>query len=213
MYSRDSVEKAVEECLALAKGKRKFIQSIDLALNLRGVDFSKPENRLSLDVVLSFQPKTRKVAVFAEGTLATEAKASANLVIGSAEIAAIASDKKRSKELLGYALLASPTLMAAVGKTLGTLLAPRGKMPKPIPPGAKVSELVDAAKRTVTLRMRGKFLPSVGCIVGNEAMEKEKIAENVLAVLEAVSKHVGEANIASAYVKATMSPAIEIPAK
>jgi large subunit ribosomal protein L1 len=213
VYSRDSVEKAVEQCLSEAKGKRKFIQSIDLAVNLRGMDFTKPENRLSLEVVLPYQPKARKVAVFAEGAQATEAKAKADLVINSTEIPVIGADKKRAKELLDYSLLATPAMMAPIGKALGTLLAPRGKMPRLVSPNARITEIVDSARRTVTIRMRGKYLPSVGCIVGNENMPKEQIAENISAVMEAISKRVGDANVANAYVKATMAPAVPMSSK
>ncbi|MDD5171488.1 MAG: hypothetical protein PHF60_00435 [Candidatus ainarchaeum sp.] len=67
----DGIAKALED-----KGKKKFKQSVELIINMRGIDFAKSENRLNLDIVL---PKGKggkelKSAVFAEGNMADEAR-------------------------------------------------------------------------------------------------------------------------------------------
>ncbi|MFH1443209.1 MAG: 50S ribosomal protein L1, partial [Candidatus Micrarchaeota archaeon] len=92
---------AIEEILK-EKGKRKFVQSIDLAVNLRDVDFKKPENRVNVDVVLPYAPRESKVAVFADGQMAVDAKKIVDLVISGEEISTYATDKKKQKELLKY---------------------------------------------------------------------------------------------------------------
>jgi large subunit ribosomal protein L1 len=213
IVDKNAVQKALEACLSESKGKRKFTQSVDLAINFKDLDFTKAENRLNLDVVLPHAPRDLKVAVFADGTLAFEAKKVLDKVIEGAEIAGIAGDKKKQKELLGYSLLAAPQLMAQVGKQLGQLLGARGKLPKPIMPGANLKELVENAKKSVNLKTKGKNLPSVHCIVGKETMNPNELVENILAVLEAVEKVVPEPKIKSVFVKTTMGKAVKVGAQ
>ena len=87
-------KKKIQEALAKVfedKGKRKFKQSVELIVNFRGIDFSKTEHRLNLDVAL---PKGKggkepKIAVIAEEAMANQAKnAKADLIILSQEISA-----------------------------------------------------------------------------------------------------------------------------
>ncbi|NYZ74762.1 50S ribosomal protein L1, partial [Candidatus Micrarchaeota archaeon] len=82
---KKSIDKAVEQALA-NKSERKFTQSVDIAINFRDLDFKKPENRVNVDVVLPHAAKQVKVAVFAEGQLAVDAKKVADAVFGSADI-------------------------------------------------------------------------------------------------------------------------------
>lgn len=210
VFDKNSVSKAVSQAVASGKGKRKFLQSVDIAINFRGVDFSKPENRVNLDVVLPFAPKLSKIAIFADGQAATEAKAFADLVIPSSEINSYASDKGKQKTLLQCATLATPNLMAVVGKALGPVLSKKSKLPKPIMPNANLKELVDRTRRSVSLRTKGKQLPVVHCSVGRENLPEEQIVENILAVLENVFKKINESQIASIYVKTTMGPAVKV---
>jgi len=200
-----AVSKALE-----GKGSRKFTQTLDLGINFKGVDFSKQENRLNLDVML---PKglgrTIKVAVFADGQMALDAKnAKADLVIAGSEIPALATNPQKLKELLEYESLATPPLMAVVGKNLGQFLGTRGKLPKPIM-GGTITDLIERAKRAVKVRSKGKFLPVVHVGVGTEAMPVDDLTDNVEAVIDKVKGKVGEHAIKSVYVKLTMgAPAI-----
>ncbi|HIH19643.1 TPA: 50S ribosomal protein L1 [Candidatus Micrarchaeota archaeon] len=209
-FERKNVEKAVADALA-QKGERKFTQSIDLAINFKDIDFKKAENRLNLEIALPYAPRQMQVAVFADGQLGVEAKkAGAEEIITSAEIDVIAKDKKRQKELLQYALLAAPQLMVTIGKALGQLLGTKGKLPKPIPPNAPLATLISTARRTIIVKSKGKFLPSVHCTVAKENTPADQITENVLAVLEAVEKKVSEQNIKNVFVKTTMGKPVKI---
>jgi len=203
MAEKKKIEEAVRSCLQ-DKGKRKFTQSIDLAINFTGVDFKKAENRLNVDIVLPAGGKESKIAVFADGEVAAEAKKHADLVIPGSEIPAYAADKAKQKELVKYSLLASPQLMPVIGKQLGQILASSGKLPRPIMPNVNVAALITATRKTVSLKSKGKFLPSVHCLVGREDMKEEDLVANVMAVLEAVEKKISETNISSIYVKTTM---------
>ncbi|MEK6843621.1 MAG: 50S ribosomal protein L1 [Candidatus Micrarchaeota archaeon] len=201
--------KAVDEILK-EKGKRKFPQSIDLAVNLREVDFKKPENRVNVDVVLPNAPRESKVAVFADGQMAVDAKKVVEKVISGDEIKAIAQDRKKQKELLEYTLLASTQLMTVVGKELGQLLGAKGKLPKPIAPNANIKELALRTSKTINIKTKGKNLPVLHCIVGKENMNAEQIVENIQAVLDALLKKLTEQQIDSLYVKLTMGKPFKI---
>ncbi|MBU0532894.1 50S ribosomal protein L1 [Candidatus Micrarchaeota archaeon] len=196
----EAVNKALED-----KGKRKFSQSVEIVINMRSIDFSKSENRLNLDILL---PKGKggkelKSAVFAEGSMADEAKkASADLVIGPNEITAYA-DKTKAVDLAeNYFLLADPKMMGVVAKSLGQFLGKRGKLPKPIT--GNIKELIDRSKKTVRIVSKGKYLPTAQTIIGTETMSLDDLIENAEAVYDAVKNKVKEGNIKSVYVKLTM---------
>lgn len=211
MFEKKQIEAAVEKALAEGKGKRKFVQSVDLAINFKDLDFKKAENRLNVDVVLPRAPKPVKITVFADGQLALDArKADAEFIVAGAEIPSYATNKTKQKELLDCATLASPQLMAVVGKSLGQILAVKGRLPKPILPNSNLTELFDKTRRTVTLKSKGKFLPCVHCIIGTETMPAPQIAENITEVLEALEKKVADSQIKSVFVKTTMGKPVKI---
>ena len=212
VFENDKVAKAVTAMLAEGKGKRKFKQSVDIAINFRDIDFNKPENRITLEVILPYAPRPVEVAVFADGQLAVDMKKLVPLVIGSEQIPAYASDKKKQKELLNYSLLSQTQLMAAVGKALGQVLGSKGKLPKPIMPNSNLVDIVEKAKRAVTLRTKGKYLPVVHCIVGNEEMTDKQLAENAVAVIDAVKHKASEGKIKSIYIKMTMGKPVAVAA-
>jgi len=201
---REQITTAVNAALA-EKGKRKFTQSVELALNFRGIDFSKQDNRLNIEVAL---PKGKgrdvKVAVFADGQLALDAKnAGVELVISGAEIPKLATDKPRLKSFMKYEFLAQPQLMSVIGKSLGQVLGTKDRLPKPVM-GAALPALIERARKTVKIKTKGKYLPTVHCLVGTENMSADDIADNIEAVYEAVKTKLHEENIKSAYVKLTM---------
>jgi large subunit ribosomal protein L1 len=73
--------------------------------------------------------------------------------------------------------------------------------------------MVDQAKRTITLKTKGKYLPTVNCIIGNEELSAEELADNVMAVLEALNKKIADTNMRSVFVKTTMGKAFKLEAR
>lgn len=65
----------------------------------------------------------------------------------------------------------------------------------------------------MTLKTKGKYLPTVNCLIGNEEMSGEELADNVVAVLDALGKKVSDTNVRNAYVKATMGGSFKIEAR
>ena len=121
--------------------KRKFAQTWDLAINLKGMNLKKPENRFNLEYALpAGRGKPVKVGVIVD-TLATEAKKlDVDLVITKQEIPGIVKNKKLLKKIANEIdwFYGEVSLMPLIGKSFGVVLGPRGKVPKPIPPKANL---------------------------------------------------------------------------
>ena len=202
----DAINKALED-----KGKKKFKQSVELIINMRGIDFAKSENRLNLDVVL---PKGKggkelKSAVIVEPSATEEArKAGADLVITPDKIADYAAKEKITDLSKNYFLLAQPALMGAVAKSLGQYLGKKGKLPKPIT--GNIGELIRRSKSSIRIVSKGKYLPVAQSLIGTEVMSSEDLVENAETVYDAVKNKVNEGNIKSVYVKLTMGNAIKV---
>ncbi|MEM0094653.1 MAG: hypothetical protein QXF41_02770 [Candidatus Micrarchaeaceae archaeon] len=196
-----------EKFINSEKGKRKFKQSVELAINFKGIDFSKQENRLNMSILLPHpKGKSTKLAVFANSApLISESKKLGIEVINGSDIATIASDKLKLKSLLNYTLFAEPALMPVVAKSLGQFLGPRDMMPKPLMDSGALSGLSAEADRRITLKSKGKYLPTVHCMVGKEDMQPKEIYENVEEVLNSIAKKLGRTHIKSVYVKLSMS--------
>ena len=206
----DAIDKILEES---KKQNRKFKQNIDLVFNLVNVDLSIPKNRVDEEILL---PKGRgsetKIALFASGELALKSKKYVDLLIKPEEIEDLSSDKKSFKKITDshHFFIAEAPLMPTIGKTLGTVLGPRGKMPKPVPPNADLSVLTKNLRNTVKVRSKGNR--TFHTIAGNEDMSSEDIAKNVEAIikrLEGVLER-GRLNIGSVFIKTTMGPSEKI---
>jgi len=169
---------AVEKILEESKKlKRKFKQNIDLVVNLKNLDLNNPKNRVNEEIVLPHgRGNEAKIALFASGELAVKSKKHVDL------------------------------LMPTIGKTLGTVLGPRGKMPKPVPPHADVSGMVKNLRNTI--KISSKSSRTFHTVAGNAEMSKEHIAENVDAIIKRLEGALerGRANIGSIYIKTTMGP-------
>jgi large subunit ribosomal protein L1 len=203
---------AVQKALESAK-KRNFVETVELAINLRDVDLSIPKNRIQEDIVLpAGRGKILKICGIGGGELALKAKDVADLVISPDELGALADDKKQAKKVansIDYFIAEAP-LMAVVGKRLGTVLGPRGKMPKPIAPGADPTVMIDQLRRTATIRTKDRKTFHVP--VGTVDMKAQDIADNIDVILGRVEGRLekGKHNIASAYVKTSMGPSEKV---
>ncbi|MBS7645598.1 50S ribosomal protein L1 [Candidatus Bathyarchaeota archaeon] len=211
--SREAFIKALK-LLREKTPKRNFKQSIELSLRLRDLDLKRPENRLNEAVELPHPVnKPVKVCVIASGDLALRAKrAGVDAVLDRGELEALSGDKKAAKRLVNSYdhFIAEASLMPLVGRVLGSMLGPRGKMPTPVPPTAPVEEVAGRHRRIVRIRVRDQ--PSVKCRIGTEDMPDEEIAENALAVVAAVEAKLpkGPKNVDNIRLKATMGPSVKV---
>ncbi len=209
-----AIAKTVGEVKKQSK-KRNFDQSIDLAINLKEVDMNKPENKIDEEVILPHgRGKDLKIAVIADGELAHQAKKIADRVIMKEELEELAKNKKDAKKVVNKYdfFIAQTDLMTIVGRFLGPVLGPRGKMPKPIPPNIQITPIVERLKKTVRIRTKEK--PVINVPVGTESMDDKEIANNIESVLSFVTRKLvrGAGNIKSIYIKTTMGPSIKLEA-
>jgi large subunit ribosomal protein L1 len=144
--------------------------------------------------------------------MATEAKKEGiKTIIDSAEIEELKKDKKKLKKMASNAeFIAEPKLMVAVGKNLGQVLGSRQKLPKPIVGSLKAS--ISAAKSRVRISTKGKYLPTVMCMIGTENMSVDDLYDNFRSVYEKIRDKVGEQAISKVYLKTTMGTAVKIGA-
>lgn len=210
----ESIVKVVKEAKEKSK-KRNFIQSIDLAVNL-DLDMTKPENRLNEEIILpSGRGKPAKIAVIAEGELAVQARELAELVLSKKDLEDLAKNKRKAKEIAkAYDFfIAQADLMPLIGRILGPILGPRGKMPKPVPPNAQLKPIIERLRKSVRIRTKDK--PNFHVPVGTENMGEEEIAKNIEAVFKYLDRKLerGLASVKSAYVSLTMGPSVKLEVK
>jgi len=205
----DAVKSAKEK-----SGKRNFDQSIELIINLKDIDMKSPEGKLQEIVELPYSPeKQNRICIIASGELALKArKANADLVIERTELEGFAGKKRELRKIANDYdfFIAEAPLMPLVGKTLGPVLGPRGKMPIAVPPTADIASLINKHRKTIIVRMRSQ--PILQCRVGSEKMKEEEITENVQAVLRIVEGKLkrGMKNVKLAYIKTAMGEPIRI---
>jgi len=204
---------SVKEAKSKAE-KRKFVQSVELVINLRDIDMKKPESKIQELIELPHPVgKQGKVCVIASGELALKAKnAGAELVIERSELEALFGDKKKQKMLVKdyESFIAEAPLMPTVGRVLGAVLGPKGRMPTPVSPTANIADVLEKQRKTVLLRLRGQ--PVLQCRIGTEDMSEEHIAENIQAVVRRLEGKLkrGLKNIRSLVIKTAMGPPIEV---
>jgi len=204
----EAVRKALE-----AAPQRNFGESVELAFNLKNVDLSIPKNRVDEEISLpKGRGKAPKVAIFASGELATRAKGSADVVVTPEQIEELSGDKRRARKLaneMSYFVAEAP-LMPTIGRTLGTVLGPRGKMPRPMPPQGDPAAIVRTLKNTVRARSRDRRTFHVA--IGTRAMSPEDLTDNAALIIDRIVKKLerGEQNIQSIFVKTTMGPAEKV---
>ena len=210
----DSIEDAVSRALSDSP-ERNFRETVDLAVNLRDLDLADPNNRVDESIVLpSGTGQDTQIVVFAEGETALRAEDVADQVLDGDDLEDLGDDDDAAKDLADETdfFIAEANLMQDIGRYLGTVLGPRGKMPTPLQPDDDVVETVNRMKNTVQVRSgeRRTFHTRVGA----EDMDADAIADNIDVILRRLFTDLekGPQNIDSVYVKTTMGPAVEVPA-
>lgn len=192
---------------------RKFQQSIELILVFKDIDVKKGfaiNETIQLPKKMS---KSASVCIIAAGDLGIKAKnAKADRVMNEAELIQLGKNKRESRKVINKYdfFLADTKLMPTVGKVLGQLLGPRGKMPTPIPFNAPVEALLERFRTSVKVKVRGSL--SLSCKIGEENMEDADLAANANTIAAAIEKKLpnGDRNIRKIMIKTTMGKAIRL---
>ena len=209
--------KTISEAVKQAKaksGERKFNQTLDMILDIVEIDMKAPEGKIQEIVELPHETgKTNKVCVIASGEFALKAKnAQADHVIDRADLDALNGKKKELRKLASEydVFISEAPLMPLVGRILGPVLGPRGKMPIPVPPNADIAALIKKHRKTVVVRMRSQ--PIIQVSVGSQQMKDEEIVDNIQAVLRVLDGKLkrGLKNVKYAYFKTSMGEPVKI---
>ena len=176
----------LDEALKLVKetAKAKFDESIDVAVNL-GVDAKKSDQLVRGSVVLpKGTGKTVRVAVFAQGAKAEEAKAAGADIVGFDDLAESIKAGKMDFDIV----IAAPDAMRIVGQ-LGQILGPRGLMPNP-KVGTVAADVAGAVKNAKAgpVQYRTDKNGIVQCTIGRASFAPEALRENLLALIDALNK-------------------------
>ena len=192
---------------------RKFKQSVEMIMVFRDVDVKKG---FAINETVQLPKKLSKpatVCIMASGDMGIKAKnAKADLVVDENELAKLSADKKKSKNMVNKYdfFLADTKLMPTVGKTLGQLLGPRGKMPTPVPFNAPIESFLERFRSSVKIKAKGSL--AMSCKIGEEGMEDADLAANANAVATAIEKALpnGSKNVKKIMFKTTMGKAIKV---
>ena len=191
--------------------KTKFKQSVELIINFKDIDVKKG---FAINEVVQL-PKTNSpatVCVIATGDMSQKAKAAnADSVIGNEELEKFEVNKRESRKFINKYdfFLADTKIMPTVGKALGQLLGPRGKMPTPVPFDAPIDAFLARFRTSIKVRTRASL--SISCKIGDESMEDADLATNAFTVLNTIEKKLpnGEKNIKKVMIKTTMGKPVK----
>lgn len=209
----EKILNAVKQALEKSP-QRKFSESVDLAINLKNLDMNQPQNRIDEEIILpNGLGRPIKIAVFAKGETAQRAKgAGADYVFDPEEIAVLGEDKTRAKNLADEVnfFIAEAAYMPVIGKTLGQVLGPRGKMPIPLTPDKDIVQIINKSRNSIKVRSKDKMTFHIS--VGKKEMDPQKLSENIVAVLNRIEHRYerGLYNVKSIYVKSTMGPSVRV---
>jgi len=176
----------VADALSLVKqyATAKFDESIDVAVQL-GIDAKKSDQVVRGAVVMpNGTGKTKRVAVFAQGAKAEEAKAAGADIVGMDDLAAEIKAGKMDFDVV----IASPDTMRVVG-TLGQILGPRGLMPNP-KVGTVTADVAQAVRNAKAgqVQFRVDKAGIVHATIGRRSFESEKLQGNLQALIDALNK-------------------------
>jgi len=182
---RDAVYSVVDAVKVLKQSATaKFDETIEIAMNL-GIDTRHADQQVRGVVQLPHGTgKTMRVAVFAKGNKADEAKAAGADLVGAEDLA----EKVQAGEMNFDRVVATPDMMAVVGR-LGKILGPRGLMPNPklgtVTPN--VGEAVKAAKGgEVQFRAQKEGIVHAG--IGKASFGEDALVANVRAFVIAINR-------------------------
>ena len=190
MSAREGVDRTklypIEEAVKLVKDRSnaKFDETIEVAMNL-GVDPRHSDQMVRGVVNLpNGSGRSQRVAVFARGAKADEAKAAGADVVGAEDLV----EKVNAGQIDFDRCIATPDLMPLVGR-LGKVLGPRGLMPNP-KVGTVTMDVTSAVKGakggSVEFRVEKAGIVQAG--VGKSSFDAQKLVENIKAFADAVQK-------------------------
>ncbi|MBS65826.1 MAG: 50S ribosomal protein L1 [Euryarchaeota archaeon] len=209
---QENIQTAIQRALDESP-ERKFVESVEISFTLRDVDLKNPANRIQEEVRLpSGRGKPVKISMFAGGEMATKAKAAGIDVIDPATIEDLGGNKQLARKVANKNdfFLAEIPHMGTVGRFLGVVLGPRGKMPRPVPPNVDPGMIATGLKDTSIVRSRDRV--TFHTAFGSREQGVDDLTANAVAIWDRVMSKLerGPSNIRSCYIKTSMGPSIKV---
>lgn len=208
----ENINNAIKEAIENAP-ERKFVESMDIQFTIKDVDLKNPTNRIKEEVRLpSGRGRDVRIAMFAAGEAATRAREAGIHVITPPEIEELGGNKGRAKKIGNQFdfFLSEVPHMGLIGRYLGTVLGPRGKMPRPVPPTLDPAIIATGLKTTVVVKSGDKM--TFHTTIGTVGQSQEELFANAMEVYNRVIGRLerGAGNIRSLFIKTTMGPATRV---
>jgi len=219
VMNKESFAKALKEAKSNSK-ERKFKQSIDLIVNLKGLNPKKTEEQVDFFATIPLDlGKKQSICALVGPELFEEAKKVCDEVIVQDDFIKFAKDKKATKILARKHdfFIAQANIMPQIASAFGRALGPKGKMPNPkagciVPPKSNLKPLCDKLQKT--LRISSKLQPIIQTSVGNEKMDEGEVIENAFSLYDQIIHHLPEEenNVKSVLIKLTMGKPAKVKA-
>ncbi len=198
----EGIKKAFE-----VKVPRKFVQTLEMVVNFRNVDFRK--NRLNIRFALpKGKGKPNKIIVVADESVLYQLKdLPVDIKLKPDEVPEfpIKELKKIARKAVVYV---QPQHIPLVAKHWGKVLGGRGNTILPFVGDPKT--LIERGRNMVRIVTRGKMVPTIHVPIGTEEMSVEDLADNAMAVLDELGKKNLTSNIKNIYFKFSMSPPVKV---
>jgi len=212
MISDAQYVKAIKQAKESDKD-HKFVHSIEMITVFRDIDVKKGFVLNEIVQLPNKMNKPAQICIIASGDMGTKAKkTNADRVMDGEEITKIGSNKRESRKFINKYdfFLADTKLMPTIGKVLGQLLGPRGKMPTPIPFNASIESFLERFRDSIKIRTKGSL--SLSCKIGDETMDDNALASNANAIISSIEKKLpnGSKNIKKIMFKTTMGKIMQI---
>lgn len=201
--------------------KRKFLQTVDLIIQLKGLDLKKPEQKVETFMSLPHPiNKPVKICALIDKQLEPQAKKNCDKVILLDEFKVWQNNKKEQKKLAKEYnfFIAQSTIMTNIASVFGKVLGPRGKMPSPkagciVPPALDLKLTVEKLRNLIKIQTKNEL--SIKIPVAVESMKDDEIVENIMAVYANLLNYLPQEknNISSILIKLTMGPVFKIGEK
>ncbi|MAR42420.1 MAG: 50S ribosomal protein L1 [Euryarchaeota archaeon] len=209
---KENIQNAIQQALDESP-ERNFVETLEIAFTLRDVDLKNPANRIQEEVRLpSGRGKPVRIAMFAGGEMSTKAKAAGIEVIDPSQIEDIGGNRQQARKMANRYdfFLSEIPHMGTVGRFLGVVLGPRGKMPRPVPPNVDPGMIAAGLKDTAIVRSRDKI--TFHTAMGSREQGIGDLTANGMAIWTRVVGKLerGAGNIRSCYVKTSMGPSIKV---
>jgi large subunit ribosomal protein L1 len=202
---------------------RNFDESIDLIINVKDVNLNDPKQRIDKEIILPNEVITSdkpNVCVIASDEILLEAKNLSLDTLNNDELVKLNNEEKKYKKKFVKKydfFIVEDKMMPNIARYLARFLGPIGKMPKPFPSGYGIISNPEDLKVAVNrylkiIKVQLKKQPIIQVKIGKKSMDKQKVFENVKALVNYVADQMPHKynNVRSMYLKTTMGQPVKI---